>query len=199
MVEQRNRSTVEEKKQAYIRWLSSKQQKYRDEYLELKRITRRTTVKAKREMWDKKCQEINTYLGGRKWTETWKFLSKIRTNKRKSTNIQLISTQNLEKYYGELLTENRDEYLTQSPTEVNIEGEDITIQVIEIGKAIKELKNIRSPGPGDIPAELIKCGSQKLFETVTWCINQFINGSPVPDEWKIAYISSIHKKGDKLK
>ncbi|XP_050506239.1 craniofacial development protein 2-like [Diabrotica virgifera virgifera] len=61
---------VEEKKQAYIRWLSSKQQKDRDEYLELKRITRRTTVKAKREMWDKKCQEINTYLGGRKCTET---------------------------------------------------------------------------------------------------------------------------------
>ncbi|CAG9832393.1 unnamed protein product [Diabrotica balteata] len=76
---------AEEKRQAYIIIrLSSKQQKDRDEYLELKRITRRTTVKAKREMWDKKCQEINTYLGGRKCTETWKFLSKIRTNERKN-------------------------------------------------------------------------------------------------------------------
>ncbi|XP_072389663.1 uncharacterized protein [Diabrotica undecimpunctata] len=80
---------------------------------------------------------------------------------------------------------------------MNIEGEDITIQVTEIRKAIKELKNGRSPG--DIPVELITSGSQKFFETVTWCINKFINGSPVPDEWKTAYISSIHKKGDKLK
>ncbi|XP_072398049.1 uncharacterized protein [Diabrotica undecimpunctata] len=122
---------VEEKKQAYIRWLSGKQQKDRDEYLELKGITRRTTVKAKKEMWDKKCHEIKTYLGGRKCTETWMFLSKIRTNERKSTNIQLISTQKWEKYYEELLTKNRDEYLTQSPTEINIEGEYITIQVTE--------------------------------------------------------------------
>ena len=65
-------------------------------------------------------------------------------------------------------------------------------------KAVVELKNNRAPGPENIPGELIKCGSEKLFKALTWCINKFLNGTPIPKEWKVAYISSIHKKGNKL-
>jgi len=30
-------------------------------------------------MWDRKCQEINTYIGGRKCAEVWKFIKGVRT------------------------------------------------------------------------------------------------------------------------
>jgi hypothetical protein len=32
---------------------------------------------------------------------------------------------------------------------------------------------------------------------LTWIINRCINGEEVPQQWKVAYISSIHKKGSK--
>jgi len=36
---------------------------------------RRGIIRAeKNEMWDRKCQEINMYIGGRKCTEAWEFI-----------------------------------------------------------------------------------------------------------------------------
>lgn len=52
-----------QKKRPYQKWLNTKQQEDREKYLDIKRTIRRTA--AKREMWDKKCREINTYLDRR--------------------------------------------------------------------------------------------------------------------------------------
>jgi hypothetical protein len=75
---------------------------------------------------------------------------------------------------------------------------------IEIGsnkvkQAIMRMKNRRAAVAGDIPIQLIKNGGQKLLEMVTILVNKIINGQKVPEEWKVAIISSIHKKGDKRK
>jgi len=32
---------------------------------------------------------------------------------------------------------------------------------------------------------------------LTWVINRCLNGKEAPQQWKVAYISSIHKKGSK--
>ena len=61
------------------------------------------------------------------------------------------------------------------------------------------MKTRRFAGPGDIPVELIKSGGQRLLEMITILFNKIINGDKMPEEWKIAIITSIHKKGDKRK
>jgi hypothetical protein len=61
------------------------------------------------------------------------------------------------------------------------------------------MKNRRAAGPGNIPTELIKSGGQKLLEMITIMLNKIISGEKVPEEWKVAIITSIHKKGDKRK
>ncbi|XP_030748216.1 uncharacterized protein LOC115876544 [Sitophilus oryzae] len=59
------------------------------------------------------------------------------------------------------------------------------------------LKNGRACGPEGVYAELIKSGSKKLFRMLTNIVNQCLNGQPVPEQWKKAYISSIYKKGSR--
>jgi hypothetical protein len=61
------------------------------------------------------------------------------------------------------------------------------------------MKNGRAAGPGDIPIELINSGGQKLLEMITILVNKIINGEKVPEERKVAIITSIHEKGDKRK
>ena len=46
---------------------------------------------------------------------------------------------------------------------------------------------------------MIKSGGQKLLEMITALLNKIIEGEKVPEEWKVAIITSIHKKGDKRK
>jgi len=54
-------------------------------------------------------------------------------------------------------------------------------------------------GPGYIPIELIKSGGLNLLEMITMLLNKIINGEKVPEEWKVAIVTSVHKKGDKRK
>jgi hypothetical protein len=68
-----------------------------------------------------------------------------------------------------------------------------------VKQAIVRMKTGTAAGPGDIPIELIKSGDRKLLEMITILLNRIINGEKVPEEWKVAIITSIHMKGDKRK
>jgi len=60
---------VEKKKKLYQKWLNTKRHEDKQVYLAIERQTRRIVIAEKNEMWDRKCQEINTYIGGKKCTE----------------------------------------------------------------------------------------------------------------------------------
>lgn len=62
-----------------------------------------------------------------------------------------------------MLTEHIPEYLNQTQTEIQIEGEQIHINPLTIKNAIKQLKNDKSPDPGGINAELLKYGTDELY------------------------------------
>lgn len=78
-----------------------------------------------------------------------------------------------------------------------MEGERVKIDENTVKEAIKKLKNGKSCGPEGVYAELLKNGTDKLVGALTRMFNECINGQRVPKEWKMAYISSIHKKGNK--
>lgn len=188
---------IDEKKRKYIKWLTTKDQDDRQAYLEIRRQTRNKIATEKRNMWDKKCKEIDTYVGGRKSTESWRFINKLKNPGQDAAQIGAVSIDEWIKHYEQLLTESRPEYMITTPTEIYVEGETVTVDTEVVKNAISKLKNGKAPGPGGIPAELIKYGTDKLFQAITNLVNKCLNGDPVPDEWKTAYISSIHKKGDK--
>lgn len=98
-------------------------------------------LRKKNKIWDKKCQKINTYIGGRKCNEVWNFIKKVKCNKRVRTNITVIENKKWVKHYKELLTEDRTEYMIhEKDTPIKIEGEEIIIEVETIKSCSKTKK-----------------------------------------------------------
>jgi len=78
-------------------------------------------------------------------------------------------------------------------------GEVIEIESNTVKQAIMRMKIGRDAGKGDIPIKMIKSSGQKLLEMITILLNKIIIGGKVPEEWKVAILTSIHKNGDKRK
>ena len=67
----------------------------------------------------------------------------------------------------------------------------------EVELAIEKLKNHKSPGIDQIPAELIKAGGRTIRDEIHKLIISIWNKEELPDEWKESIIVPIYKKGDK--
>jgi hypothetical protein len=59
------------------------------------------------EFWDKKCLEIQSYLGSKKSPESWKFIKNIHSSN--NSKSQLSKFRYREKYYYKLLVEEHKE------------------------------------------------------------------------------------------
>ncbi|KAF2891632.1 hypothetical protein ILUMI_14541, partial [Ignelater luminosus] len=122
---------IEGKKKLYQKWLNTKDQEDYRKFSEIKRETKRKIIESKRETWDKKRQEIETYIGGRKCSEVWKFINKVKTNETPRSPLQLIPVREWVKTYEDLLTEQKPEYTQITPTKIRVEGEEIYINTEE--------------------------------------------------------------------
>lgn len=68
----------------------------------------------------------------------------------------------------------------------------------EVLLAVKKLKNNKSPGTDEIPAELIKHSNESLMTELHHICTEVWNNEEMPAEWNTGLICPIHKKGDKM-
>ena len=66
-----------------------------------------------------------------------------------------------------------------------------------VGKIIRALDTNKSMGPDGISARILKEGVDSLSYALTKIFNKSLADSVVPDDWKLANVVPIHKKGDK--
>lgn len=184
---------IDNKKQLYLSWLNNKNQQTKEEYKRVDRETKKIILQKKNESWMRKCDEIDRYIGGTKCTEAWKALKHMKSDKSIS-QITPISETEWRNYFSDLLKENRN---FGNNSVHNENSEYIQLEETELRRALQRAKNKKSPGPGGIPTELLKYGSDKLIRMLTKLYERCINGEDVPQEWRTCYISPIHKKGSK--
>jgi sorting nexin-29 len=80
------------------------------------------------------------------------------------------------------------------------DGQEVdTPSLTEVKRAIKKLKNNKTPGVDNLPSELFKYGNEHLHELLHGLIAKIWELEKIPEEWQMSIICPIHKKGDKLK
>ena len=64
---------------------------------------------------------------------------------------------------------------------------------------LKNLKDNKSPGPKDWPVVALKEAAQELSIPLSMIFNKSLQSSSVPEIWKQAFVTPIHKKGNRSK
>ena len=65
------------KKQLFLKCLSTKDNNDKVQYKMAQAKIRRMVTNHRNEFWDKKCLDIQSYLGSKKSSESWKFITNI--------------------------------------------------------------------------------------------------------------------------
>lgn len=186
---------IKEKNAQYHRWLNNKTREERELYKTKNREVRNKIKQEKNEYWEQKCGQIDSLIGRSRSTEVWRTVRNMKTNE--TNNISpIIPLEEWRNYYKELLVEKRNEYRNDETTH-NITQTEYQVTEEELTQVLRNMKTGRAPGPGDIPVDLIKAGGRALIKRICDLINTCCQKVQVPSEWKVAYITSLFKKGNR--
>ncbi|KAF2885141.1 hypothetical protein ILUMI_21017 [Ignelater luminosus] len=133
----------------------------------------------------KRCKEIDKYIGGRRSTESWKFIKSVRKKGHQKTQIEIIPTKEYKNYFAKILNEDRKEVHRRWR---------VIIDESILQTTISELKNKRAARAEAMPNELIKNGTNKLNKIIKNLFERCINGENIPDECNEKWTTPIHKK-----
>ena len=75
--------------------------------------------------------------------------------------------------------------------------ESVNCSVDEVRSYLQKLKPYKSPGPDHIAPCILKSCARELAPSVTYMLNKPFSTGLLPEEWKHADITPLHKKGSK--
>ena len=183
---------VKENGEEYFKWITSKDPQDRREFKRMQGKIRRMITEDKNKSWEKACSTVESYLGGKRSTEAWRILKNLRKNGNGKQCFNLTLIDKWETYFKGLLTENRERYLADKETELEdmseIETDKINLDTEIVKITIKTFKSNTSCGVGGVPAELLKSGTEKLYELLRQIFGRCLNGDKIPNEWQIGHI-----------
>ena len=73
----------------------------------------------------------------------------------------------------------------------------IDINEEQVRKALKKLKPNKTPGPDNIHPKMLLDTNENIVKPLTELFKTSFNDSSIPNDWKLAYVTPIHKKGPK--
>lgn len=202
------KNSVKFKMKQFRKWMKTRREEDRLEYVLARNETQRIKRKAKEDSWKKIGEDLKEDLNGNK-----KLLYSLANNYRgkrtcpaysiKDKNDSLLTeteeiAERWREYFKDLLNVPNHQVIdvNQEREFENSEDEDY-ITVEEVKRAMKKMKNGKSPGDDGLPVEIFKAGGVSIIEQLVKIYNTAYIREAVPSDWQRGVISPILKKGDK--
>ena len=192
--------------------LMNQRRKYKNrnsskQYTEIDKLIKQKCVKAKEELINKQCDELED-LANKNQQLLYKKIKTMTKPKIRYANTALRNKngdviyekeQVLDRwveYIGELFNDNRPEILPETST-TELTGKDILRSEVEA--AIKSMRNGKTTGNDKISKEMIEACEDLGTEKIVDLANTIYNSGVIPSQMKESVFITIPKKGDLLK
>ena len=187
------------KKDAFTRYLRTKEGEDYVLYQNAKRESRRATREAARQ------HEARIALDSRRNPK--RFWTYVRKKSKKKCSIpdirangKVISddkekAEEFNKFFTSVFKDEPD--FDEDTINVGDAQEDFTITTDQVEKKLRELKTDKSPGPDGLHPKVLKELASELAPPLTALFNKSLGSGQVPMDWKKARICPIHKKDQK--
>lgn len=152
------------------------------------------------------------HIANRSKTNPKEFFSYIRTKKAIASSIGPLALDNgehtddeiemaikLNNYFASVFTE--ETHSENQPTAPN-HSNNVCLNTCDIQEnvilsAINKVKTNKTPGPDKISPRILKEAKNELVKPLSILFNKSLSTRKVPDDWKLANVTPIFKKGDK--
>lgn len=184
---------IDNKKQAYLKLMNQPDnQDLRIDYKRKSAVVKKKVRQIKRDSWEQYISEIEHDVNGRQ-DKAYKIMKYLNKEDKDSLEINAISEDNWLQYYKTLWTNNDDNNWILSEADVNVDP--ITME--ELQEELKLSHNKKTPGSDRINIELLKYATTVVKKRILEYINMCWKNGYIPEEWNIAQVCPIHKKGSK--
>ncbi len=203
------RIAVQNKKEAFNKYLQRPTRSSQSNYRNICRETTRLIRAKKRQLLKNEIEMIDSKSKNNETRQLYKMVNNMRPETRQSQlRIRDISGDNIltspdevmtrwSNYFSELLNTTTAEALTLPSNAANRDHiPEPTYE--EVAGAIGKLKNYKAPGEDGVAGELLKTGGEVLWRHIYDLILKIWRDETLPANWRVGIICPIFKKGDKL-
>lgn len=187
---------MSEKKEAYLKYLNNKNDQNKIEYNRTRALVKRYTRKLNRAHWESYISEMEHNLHGRQ-DRVFKFLRNLNQPTKDQVDLHIINDDQMQEYYTNLWT---DSYINENVNEERYEvdwGEPDPLTMEELQETLKTTKNRKACGTDKINMELWKYAPESLHKKLLQLLNKCWKNKIIPEDWNVASVISIYKKGDR--
>ena len=205
-VNKESKSEIKKKHRMWSRFIETRDEEKKKDYNRQRNKVRKITRKAQK---DKETKIANESKHNPK--KFWNYVkSKLKTKpgisellidetgkNQETTKTDEEKAEVLSKFFTSVFTEEPDGNLPSIEKKTEEKLEIFVITAEEVAKILKNTRIDKSAGPDGIHPRILNELSNELSQPLAMLFNKTLDEGKLPDEWKTANITAIHKKGNK--
>lgn len=179
---------------ALKRWVKEKRAEDKEELKEEKRRLREIRKAKKEEEKEKKIKRVEN---SRNMSDFWEAIRGFRTGRKRKG--ERIEKDKWTEHFKNLLEGGETEEgfdRVESEVEEGVEEMEKDIELEEVKKVLRGMKNGKAAGEDGVPIEFLKYLPETWLREVSEILNEIYKGKDMVEGWKVARIFPIHKEGD---
>ena len=103
----------------------------------------------------------------------------------------------MSRFFSSVFTRSDGEVPSKEPINGDVSLVDIDVTEERVKALIDGLREYSAPGPDGFPPKLLKILRDEISIPLTLLFRKLIDDGVIPDEWRDAHVTAIHKKGSK--